>query len=67
MLRRSDTVDDDSHGDTARRADRRAIVILLGLAVLVHAATLVVVVSSKPSDRARSCGCGLDDREREAP
>lgn len=47
IARRSALVDDDPHGDATRGADRRAIVIDLGLAVLVHAATLLAAALAK--------------------
>ncbi len=56
MPRRSVSVDDDPHRDTASRADRRAIVIGLRIAVLDHTATLARTrfVNASPSDAERS-------------
>ncbi len=40
IARRSVLVDDDPHRDAAGRADRRALVVNLGLAILFHATSL---------------------------
>ena len=42
MARRSVLVDDDAHGDAARRADGRTLVLSLGRGLVVHASSLAL-------------------------